>query len=439
LLRQGDKFYGFASTNGTDWVLLRGSPYDTAGTNGNETMGRTDGPFAKALVLGLAVTAHNDGDATGGRAVYSNLRRHVPVPITVTTQPAPATNIAANSALTLSIGATGDPLFYQWRKNGTDIPGATSATYSIPFAQTSDAGTYSVRLYGVGQTEVLSGDSVVTVTADTIAPTVSKVTADSSFTKLIVEFSEPVDVTAESGANYQLDKGATVSSVTRVSPLSVLLNTSRLDEGTNYTLTVSGVKDTAGNTIAANSTIVVNTFVFSRGFARWERWQDQGDTGNIDDFVTTLENPDFRPPDVTGYSAYQGSPRGVADNYGLRATTWFTPPQSGNYVFFLACDDQGYLYLSTNDVPANKKKIAAQPGWSDQSQWNDPDTTDVRSDQYSSSEWNPPNVINLTAGQRYYMELVFREGTGGDGSEAYYKPESAADPANGTAPNLAAW
>src|SRR5262249_52986953 len=95
----------------------------------------------------------------------------------------------------------------------------------------------------------------------------------------------------------------------------------------------------------------------------------------------------------------------------------------------------------TDDNPANKKKIAAQPGWGPINQWLDPDLdrsmglAENASDQYSASEWPTPNQISLTAGNKYYIELILREGGGGDGGEVYYKLASAADPANGTAPN----
>ena len=43
---------------------------------------------------------------------------------------------------TFSVSAAGQmPLSYQWQKNGTDIPGATSATYTTPPAIGSDSGS----------------------------------------------------------------------------------------------------------------------------------------------------------------------------------------------------------------------------------------------------------------------------------------------------------
>lgn len=54
------------------------------------------------------------------------------------------TNDAGSSA-TFSVAATGvAPLAYQWRLNGTPIPGATHNLYSIPSVATNHAGNYSV-------------------------------------------------------------------------------------------------------------------------------------------------------------------------------------------------------------------------------------------------------------------------------------------------------
>ena len=44
-------------------------------------------------------------------------------------------------------------MFYQWKKNGISIPGATNSSFSITSVQSTDVGKYSVDVsYGVGQT-----------------------------------------------------------------------------------------------------------------------------------------------------------------------------------------------------------------------------------------------------------------------------------------------
>ncbi len=65
------------------------------------------------------------------------------VPV-ITTQPA-SQSVSAGASVTLSVVATGSPApTYQWRKNGTLLSGATSATLTISNAQAADAGSYTV-------------------------------------------------------------------------------------------------------------------------------------------------------------------------------------------------------------------------------------------------------------------------------------------------------
>ena len=62
----------------------------------------------------------------------------------VATQPADQA-VAVGQSAGFSVSATGgNPLFYQWRHNGTNINGATQYAYSIPSAQFTDAGPYNV-------------------------------------------------------------------------------------------------------------------------------------------------------------------------------------------------------------------------------------------------------------------------------------------------------
>ena len=63
------------------------------------------------------------------------------------------------------------------------------------------------------------------------------------------------------------------------------------------------------------------------------------------------------------------SPTNVADNYAQRISGFFVPATTDDYVFFIASDDDGDLFLSTDDKPANKKLIAQEAGWSAARRW----------------------------------------------------------------------
>lgn len=87
-----------------------------------------------------------------------------PAAPTITTQPQSET-VAAGANVSFAVAAKGtNPLGYQWRKNGSDIAGATSATYVITGVQMSHAGTYTVNVSNsVGST--LSNAATLTITA----------------------------------------------------------------------------------------------------------------------------------------------------------------------------------------------------------------------------------------------------------------------------------
>jgi len=62
----------------------------------------------------------------------------------IASQPS-SSSVSAGGAFTLSVQAVGIPApTFQWRRNGVDIPGATSATYAVAASNSGDAGTYTV-------------------------------------------------------------------------------------------------------------------------------------------------------------------------------------------------------------------------------------------------------------------------------------------------------
>ena len=94
-------------------------------------------------------------------------------------------------------------------------------------------------------------------------------------------------------------------------------------------------------------------------------------------------------------------PTNWADNYGTRLRGYITAPATGDYTFWIASDDNSELWLSTNDNPVNKLKIASVLNYTDSRQWN----------KYASQK---SAAIALTQGQRYYVEALQKEGGGGD-------------------------
>ncbi len=79
-------------------------------------------------------------------------------------------SVPSGTPLTLSVTATGSNLLYQWKKNGTNISGATSRTYRINSVTATTAGSYTVAVSGTCAPAQTSDPAVVTVATSKIAP-----------------------------------------------------------------------------------------------------------------------------------------------------------------------------------------------------------------------------------------------------------------------------
>lgn len=87
----------------------------------------------------------------------------VQTPPMITQQPQ-STNVTVGSTVTFAVAATGTPApSYQWQFNGTDIPGATEASYTKTEVQLDDAGDYTVVVSNV-VTALTSDPATLTVT-----------------------------------------------------------------------------------------------------------------------------------------------------------------------------------------------------------------------------------------------------------------------------------
>ncbi len=91
---------------------------------------------------------------------------------------------------------------------------------------------------------------------DTTPPEIASVHALGEATRVVVDFSEPLNAaSAGNAANYAISGGiAVAAAVLHDNQHAVTLTTSALAAGTGYTLTVDNVSDLAGNPIAPGST-----------------------------------------------------------------------------------------------------------------------------------------------------------------------------------------
>ena len=112
--------------------------------------------------------------------------------------------------------------------------------------------------------------------------------------------------------------------------------------------------------------------------------------------------------DLLAHPDYPGRPSGseilprleapalFGDDYGQVLRGYLLPPQTGDYQFWIAADDVGELWLSTDDSPANLRLIAYTPDWTHQHEW----------ERYPEQA-SPP--IRLAQGSRYYIEVRHKE------------------------------
>ncbi|HOY59586.1 MAG TPA: immunoglobulin domain-containing protein, partial [Verrucomicrobiota bacterium] len=119
----------------------------------------------------------------------------------------------------------------------------------------------------------------------------------------------------------------------------------------------------------------------------------------LDDLFNSAKYPDR--PDLTEILPEFEAPTDVMDDYGQRLRGFLVPPVTGDYVFWIAGDDESVLYLSSTTSPADAVDIAAVPDWTSSREWT----------KYPSQQ---SGVIWLDASRVYYIEALMKEGGGGD-------------------------
>ncbi len=478
------KYFYMDYCNGWMHYLTLGNPATTTSFSsgmGTKNLALRVGPDGNLYFL-----SRDDARAGVYKIIYSN--NNAPV---ISSQPASIT-VPEGQPATFSVSATGAlPLSYQWKKNGVNIAGATSSSYTIAHTQQSDAGQYRVTVsnnYG----SATSNNATLTVSAFNASPAASILipstgtyyhagdviqfsgngtdpeegTLPAQAFEWVVEFhhnnnhfhpgpaiqpgiksgSFTIPNTGESSpiVFYRLklvvrdSQGLTDTATVDIQPVTsnITLNT----QPAGLRITYDSQPQTAPFSILAVEGMNIPIGVVSpqnvggQGYA-FDHWQhggpasqtivigagDSSYTAYYKDTVMTCmasgtifreywanvqgdhvsQIPVNSPPTSTSYLTLFEGPKDIGDNYGARIKGFVCPPQSGNYSFWIASNNDAELWLSTDANPQHKVKIASVTGWTNPREWT----------KYPSQH---SMLINLVAGSSYYIEALHKDGLQGD-------------------------
>jgi hypothetical protein len=425
-LRSDDASELWLSTDDTTANLVKIAE-ETACCGPFEEPGAPETSFARPLLAGqryaiqvlykegtggdLAQVAwRKDGDTTPAAQLSTTpiafLSAMIPArgSVAITGQPAGAT-AGANEYITLNVAFTAShaPAVVQWQRDGKNVPGLTGGTARLGPLKTSDAGRYRA-VVSIPGAVATSAEVVINVNPDVTPPAIRSVVGSPTFDSITVEFTEAI--TPESAGeifNYGIESDLlTIGGVTVLSPTTVRLATSQQTAGASYTLIITAIEDLAGITSTPGSSRMFTALDRVGGGLLFQTWLGIG--GNA---VSALTGDPRYPasPDVSAYITRFTSRQVYADaasvdNYGGRLSGWIVPTETADYHFFIRSDDNSQLSLSTDADPANAVIVATESGCC--GPFEEPGAPETSA------------VVSLAAGQRYYIEALWKEGGGGD-------------------------
>ena len=161
------------------------------------------------------------------------------------------------------------------------------------------------------------------------------------------------------------------------------------------------------------------------GFLKFEyyRGMDAGlDLTAVADLISWTGYPNA--PDMTSYTSALDSrpvfPNDNHEHYGARMTGWLVPLETADYYFFLKSDDASELWLSSDATEANLALIADQIGCCNAFTEPNPDNPVFYTTQ---------TPLHLVAGQKYAVQLLLKEGAGGDYAQVAWRKAGDTAPA----------
>ena len=208
------------------------------------------------------------------------------------------------------------------------------------------------------------------------------------------------------------------------------------------------------NRFSAGTHTVSFFFEESNGVTRGSKWYFEasnlyslGAKPGSAEGLTVLEYHDIPGPSLSsflGHEKYPDSPNVIEtanyfewpqsgkierkpkvnyrDNYGWLFLGYIHPPKTGEYVFHIATDDSSEFWLSTDENPANAVKIAQESNW-----------RGARS-YAPTGEEGTSEPVTLEKGKAYFVELVVKEGNGGDNAAVAWRLANEKDLTTGALP-----
>ncbi len=168
---------------------------------------------------------------------------------------------------------------------------------------------------------------------------------------------------------------------------------------------------TAVDAISLSKTTCLPTVSCPAGGITYERWGGINGT-DVRDLLSNANYPN-NYNETGALSNFQG-PSNYSDNYGTKAYGYLIAPTTGNYTFTVTSSDQSRVYLSPDLNFMNKALIASVPGFTNVAEYN----------KYASQT---SAAIALTAGQKYYVELIHKAGAvNSDHFQLYWQTPSNA-------------